>query len=499
MTNTKALLTAGLLVTATAVFAQAPTVEMRGAGAAAGTDATFTILVHPNGVALNSATFVLEASAADGANIDLPATPVGTAPTGWDTPVMNQIDNAGKKRILFISAIGTAQATDPLVFTIKITQKASGFKATKLDLIPYDDQTGDGSNVSDADYNTIGLPAASASIVPGKVRNLGGVMNNAVSVAPGLIAAAAGANLHLLNAADAALAAAAGWETPKPLDGAVSGRPSFGALDGAQAVAVGTDAGTLYAFSVAGAALGSYKGDFTSIPTAPAIGAGNNVYIAGQTAGGVAIARVAVTGGSAALGEALNVAGATTVQSSPAVAGGALVVGTNTSVFYAKVDPGTGVMTPQAVTGLDGVAFNTSPVVSGGAAYVGDLTGKVYKINLATGALEGSSAAVAPPLSDPFAQGAAVHFGGGDGNIYTFGADVTAAPTTTAVGAGPVVQVVDTGALVAAATQAGTVKAGANSIEIGGGVGKAVAIMPGTPVSVVVNKINGDVYMLPVE
>lgn len=499
MTDMKALLTAGLLVTATAVFA-APTVEMMGAGAAAGTDATFTILVHPNGTPLNSATFILEASAVDGVNIDLPTPAVGTAPTGWDTPVMNQIDNAGKKRILFTTAIGTAQSTDPLTFTIKITQKATGFKATRLDLIAYDDQTGDGSNVSDDQYTTIGLPAASAAIVPGKVRNLGGVMNNAVSVAPGLIAAAAGSSLHLLNAADAALAAAAGWETPKPLDGPVSGRPAFGAIDGAQAVAVGTDAGTLSVFSVAGAALGSYKGDFTAIPTAPAIGAGNNVYVAGQTAGGVSIARVAVTGGSAALGEALAVAGAATVQSSPAVADGALVVGTNTSVFYAKVAPGTGVMTPQAVTGLDGVAFNTSPVVAGGAAFVADLTGKVYKLNLATGVVDGSSAAIAGPLSDPFAQAGKVHFGGADGKVYTFNAaDVTAAPTTLDVGAGPVVQVVDTGALVVAATQSGTVKAGAASIEIGGGVGKAVALLPGTPASVVINKVNGDVYMLPVE
>jgi len=498
MTNLKSLLTAGLLVCASASMAQV-TVDMKAAGAPAGGEATLVVDINTGGTALSAVILVLEASAADGSNVDLPATVTATAPAGWDTPGMNQIVQDGKKRILFSSVTGAPAAAQSYRFTMKIKQNASGFKATKLNLVPYDETTGDGSNASDDVFNPIALPAASASIVNGKARNLNGVMNNAVSVAPGLIAAAAGQSLHLLDASTADLAAAAGWETPKPLDGTVSGRPAFGAVDGALAVAVGTDAGTLSVFSTAGAALGSYKGDFTSIPTAPAIGEANNVYIAGQTGTTVSVARVTVSGGSAGLGEAFTVAGAGTVQSSPAVAGGALVVGTNTSVFYAKVAPGTGVITPQAVTGLDGVAFNTSPVVSAGSAYVGDATGKVYKLNLATGALDGSSAAVTAPLSDPFAQGAAVHFGGGDGNIYTFGADVTAAPTTTAVGEGPVVQPVDTGALVVAATQNGMVKAGANTADVGPGVGKAVAVLPGTPASVVVNKVNGDILVLPVE
>lgn len=500
MTNTKTLLTAGLLLGASAVFA-APTVEVKGIGAKSGGEATAQIIVHPNGVKLGAAVFYLEASAEDASKIDL--VPTGaTAPPGWDTPVTNQVIRDGKKWILSVNATSNPTDEDPLIFTVKITQKGTGFTATKIRLIGYNEETGDGTNMGDDQYNTIGVPDAYGAIVNGASRDLGGPMNNAVSAAPGVIAAAAGSSLWLLNSATADLAPMAGWETAKPLDGPVSGRPAFGALDGKLAMAVGTDAGTLYAFDAAsGAAAGSYKGDFVSIPTAPAIGADNNVFVAGTTATGVQVARVNMAGGSAVLGEAVAVgAASTTVQSSPAVSGNALVVGTNATVFYANVAPGTGVMTPQAVAGVEGVAFNTSPVVSGGFAFVGDATGKVWKINLATGAVAGSSAAIAAPLSDPFAQGGNVHFGGGDGNVYTFaGGDVTAEPAKTAVGTTPVVSPVDTGSLVVAATQGGMVKAGANSVDLGPGIGKAIVVLPGAPATVVVNKVDGTVYAIPTE
>lgn len=462
---------------------------------------TLVVDLHPNGLPLNAVVLVFEA--ADSApDIELPATITTTAPAGWDTPGMNQTIENGKKRIYFSTVTGVASDADPLRFTMKITQKGSGFKGTKIKMLAWDGDVGEGSNASDPDFNTVPLPEVTTSIVSGASRDLGGPMNNAVSAAPGVIAAAAGNSLHLLNAADDGLAAAAGWETPKPLDGPVSGRPAFGAIDGKLAVVVGTDAGSLYAFDAAsGAAAGSYKGDFVSIPTAPAVGADGNVYVAGRTAEGVSVARVKLAGNSAALGEAFAVAGATQVQSSPAVAGSGLVVGTNNAVFRGSVDAA-GVVTPQAAAGTAGVDFNTSPVVSGAFAYVGDSTGKVHQINLATGAVANISAALPVPLSNPFAQGGNVHFGAGDGKVYTFAnGDVTAAPRATDVGSTPVVSPVDTGDLLVAATEGGIVKAGTDTVDLGSGIGKAVVVIPGADASaaatVIVNKVDGTVLAIP--
>ena len=508
MTRSTYLLAVGSLLIAGSAFAQVPTVEVKSAGAKTDRAATVRVVVHPNGVGITGVQLLFDVRTADNANIDIvidPATgsAAGTAPAGWDPPTVTQDTTvpSGQKRYVFQTA-RTAPVTADQTFTFELVQKGTGFKGAKLTMVGFDESTFQGSSLAGGapNYETFGVPAADIGIINGASRDLGGPMNNAVSVAPGMIAAAAGSSLWLLNPATDDLAPVAGWETAKPLDGPVSGRPAFGSLEGALAVAVGTDAGTLYAFNAtSGAAAGSYKGDFVSIPTAPAIGANNNVYVAGTTAGGVQVARVSLAGGSAALGEAFAVgtAGAT-VQSSPAVSGNALVVGTSTTVFYASVAPGTGVLTPQAVAGVDGVTFNTSPVVSGGSAFVASTTGVVYKINLATGAVDGSSAAIAAvPLSDPFAQGGNVHFGGGDGNIYTFAAgDVAVAPTTTNVGTTPVVQPVDTGTLVVAATQGGVVKAGAESVDLGPGIGKAVSYLR-DPATIVVNKVNGTVYAIP--
>lgn len=494
MTNMKALLTAGLLVAASAVSAQV-TAELKAAAAPTGGVIDVQVIVHPNGTKLNAAGITVEVDVPDVDNIDAVTPYSGTAPAGWDTPVMNQLIRPnGRKWIIFVTVTGDPTDADPLVFSFKIKQNATGFKATKLRLVPYD--RGVGTSFSDDEYNDVLVPETSTTIANGKARSLNGVMNNAVAVNGPSISAAAGASLYLLNAADAGLAPVAGWETPKPLDAPVSGRPAFGTIDGAPALAVGTDAGSLFVFTEAGAAAGQYKGDFTELPTAPAIGADNNVYVAGKTAAGVSVARVKVTGGTAALGESLAVAEASEVNSSPAVAQNALVVGTNNSVFYAKVDPGTGVLTPQAVAGTAGVSFNTSPVVSGPFAYVGDATGKVYKVALATGVVEGSSDALPAPLSSPFAMGNKVHFGAGDGKVYTFTGGNLAAATTTDVGSSPVVSPVDNGTILVAATQDGKIIAGPNATDLGPGVGKAVAIIPATG-EVVVSKTNGDVFVMP--
>ncbi len=497
MTKHKVILATGLLLAASTVIAQTPTVTVKGAGARADATGAIQFVVNPNGVKIAGLVFELEFPADQAASIALGTHSAADVPVGFDSP---SVASATPGRIVYTTITGDGMGldTNPLVFKLNLTNRlAAGLKGIKFNVVGYDESTFSGSNFADENLNTLPIPGMTVSLVNGASRDLGGAMNNSVSVAPGVIAAAAGSSFWLLNSATNNLAPATGWETAKPLDGPVSGRPAFGTIDGALAVAVGTDAGTLSVFDVAtGAAAGSYKGDFVTIPTAPAIGGNNNVYVAGTTADGVQVARVIVTGGTAALGEAFSVAGSTQVQSSPAVGGNALVVGTNNTVFRASVDAA-GVLTPQVATGADGVAFNTSPVVSGAYAFVGDATGVVHKILLATGAVEGTSAAIAAPLSDPFAQGGNVHFGGGDGNVYTFAAgDVSVAPATTAVGSTPVVQPVDTGSLVVAATQGGTVMAGAESVDLGPGIGKAVSYLR-DPATVVVNKIDGTVYAIP--
>lgn len=493
----KALLATGLLLAAGTVFAQTPTVEVKGAGMQVDATGAVQFIVHPNGAKVAGATFELQFPAESAASIAL-GSPTGTAPTGFDNPA---VTNPSAGRIVYVTATsdGMGVTTDPLVFTLNLTNKlGAGLKGLKFTLVGYDDTQLTGSNIALEDLSTIGIATAAFSIVNGASRNLPGAMNNTVSVAPGVIAAVAGSTLWLLDPANPGLAPLPGAAAGTPLAAPISGRPAFGSIDGVLAVAVGSDDGTLAVVKTTDGSKAEYKGDFTSATT-PAIAADGVVYVAGKTATGAQVASVKVTGGTAVLGNVAPITGATDVQSSPAVAGNTLVVGTNNSVFYANVDAA-GVITPRTNTAPTGVAFNTSPVVSGAFAFIGDATGKVHKIALANGDATVSTATLPAPLSDPFAMGGKVHFGVGDGRVATFATgDVATDPTFTAVGTTPVVQPVDTGTLVVAGTQAGIIVAGANSVDLGPTLGKAIAVLPGTTPTIVVNKVDGTVYAMPAQ
>lgn len=500
MTQYKALLTGALMISVGAAFA-APRVDVIGGAAKAGQDATVTYVLHPDGATVTGVQFSLDVATADNGNVDLPASPSGTVPAGWAPPTIAQDSTvaAPLKRFNFVATTsdGGPVTGETFTFTIKLTQKGVGLAGAKLTLVGYDEANLVGSNFSDGDYNTIGLPTTTAGIVNGASRNLGGVMNNTVSVAPGVVAAAAGTQLYLLDSTSDTLADKAGWEGGKPIGGTVTGRPAFGAIGGSLAVAVGADNGDVSVFDVAsGNALGKLSGAFTGVGVAPAIDANGNIFVAGTVGGGISVASVGVAGGTATAKNSTPVAGATAATSSPAVVNGVLILGTDQGVFRATVD-GAGVITPQVTSGIAS-AISTSPVVNGGDAFVANAAGTVYKINVATGAVQPSSATLPGPVSNPFAQGDHVLFGGADGQVHSVKtADLT--DTATAFADGSLITPVDTGSVVYAGSVSGTVGVvGGATVNVGGPLGSAINVLPAAH-QLVVNTTSGTVFAVPTQ
>lgn len=498
MTKSMAILAAGALLAGASAFAATPTLEIAGGAAKTGNDATLTFKLHPNGTEVASITLQFDVQASDTANVDLAAGVKGTVPSGWDPAQVTQDQTVTDRvRYIFFTATsdGTGQTTDPLVFTMSLAQKGTGLAGAKLSLVGYNDAELTGSNVGDFDLNTIGLPAMTTGIVNGASRDLGGVMNNTVSVANGKIAAAAGTKLYLLDASSDTLADAAGWTGGKAIGGTVTGRPAFGAIGGKLAVAVGADNGDVSVFDVAsGDSLGKLTGAFTGVGVAPAIDANGNIFVAGKVGSGITVSSVQVAGGNASASSPKEVTGATTATSSPAVVNGTLILGTDKGVFRASVDAA-GVITPQAATGIT-AAINTSPVVNGNSAYVADATGKVYKVNVTNGNVDQASATLPGPVSNPFAMGNRVLFGGADGKVHSLNAD-TLADTPTDFASGAVSTPVDTGSAVYAAAADGTVGvAGGATVNVGGPLGSAINVLPASN-QLVVNSTGGTVYAVP--
>jgi plastocyanin len=347
-------------------------------------------------------------------------------------------------------------------------------------------------------------------------RTLGGASQNSVATARSgaktLLAAASGTKLYLMNALDSLLGDAANWAGGKDLGGTVSGRPSFGSVGGALALAVGTNSGRALVFDVAsGGILTDSTMAGASIPTAPAFvhhTGGDDVYWGIQTATGPALVRSRAGAFSAPLTLGVSTV---TIRSSPAIFDGTLVVGTSADVRTFRVDPSSGALTPQSIP-ASGDALNTSPVVSrSGEALVGGSSGKVYKINLATGATDGAAVslpAAASPLSEPFYTAATdtAAFGGKNGSVYYISAHGIGTPaslaSTVSFGSGALVSPLLLGANTFAADAVGDfgMAGGSFALQMGSAAGGAVAATGTTSGvdRVIANTVDGKLFGLPV-
>lgn len=347
-------------------------------------------------------------------------------------------------------------------------------------------------------------------------RTLGGASQNSVAAARSgtkvLVAAAAGTRLYLMNALDSALGDATNWTGGKDLGGTVSGRPSFGSIGGALAVAVGTTAGRALVFDVgSGAILVDSSMSGASIPTAPAFvnhAGADDVYWAVQTPSGPAL----VQSRGNAFSPLISLGAATaTIRSSPAVFGGTLVVGTSAEVRTYRVDPTTGALTPQSIPAA-GDAYNTSPVVArNGEALIGGASGKVYKVNLATGAADEAAVALpaaATPLSDPFYTSATdqAAFGGKNGTVYYLAVHAIGTPaslaSSTPFGSAALVSPLLLGSSTFTADTAGAfgMAGGSSPIQMGIAAGGAVAATGATSGidRIIANSVDGRLFGIPV-
>jgi hypothetical protein len=260
--------------------------------------------------------------------------------------------------------------------------------------------------VGDDEFNEYPVPTASAAFLPGPFRQLGAAISGAPSVGPGsVVAVVAGNTLRLLNASD--MSDVAGF-APPALTAPINGRPSFGNLDGASVIAVGTADGRL---SVYDAQTGAQRGETLQIgssATTPAIdGANGAVYVAGNSPAGPVLVRAEgntmtatpLTGGS--------------ISSSPVVFGGTDIVGTDDAVQILR---GSG---PQA--SIAGRA-TISPVLKGDGHGLIATEGNIYGINVVTGTVSATSVPAPAGLADLWYDGGSGAFYGGaaDGKVYKF-------------------------------------------------------------------------------
>jgi outer membrane protein assembly factor BamB len=106
------------------------------------------------------------------------------------------------------------------------------------------------------------------------------------------------------------------------------------------------------------------------------------------------------------------------VISSPAVSGGLVYVGSCDDNVYA-LNASTGSLVWKYTTGF---WVESSPAVSGGVVYVGSDDGDVYALNATTGALLWSHATGRGVSSSPAVSGGLVYASSGDGNLYALNA-----------------------------------------------------------------------------
>jgi hypothetical protein len=316
-----------------------------------------------------------------------------------------------------------------------------------------------------------------------------------------LVAVAADGRLFLMDPADPQLADLPGWQNGKDVGEPMSGRPAFGEISGALAVAVGTDLGRGLVYRVSDGSTLSDASLGMAVVGAPAVaGTKGDVYWAVQTADGPVITHQRVGGGtdSVSLGGAVD-----SIVASPAVWNNLLVIGTSTAAKSFRVDPDTGVLTPQTAGAIEGDDFNTSPVLHGTEGYIGAASGKVYRINLTTGAAGGTASLpeTAAPLSDPFYDNArdAVVFGGADGTLYRVSgvnlgvtsATVGSLPLGSPVVSGADTLVVDSGG-VASRLGAATTTLSLNAIP-----GRALGVVRGAVDQAFMNTADGAVVASP--
>jgi outer membrane protein assembly factor BamB/serine/threonine protein kinase len=104
------------------------------------------------------------------------------------------------------------------------------------------------------------------------------------------------------------------------------------------------------------------------------------------------------------------------VESSPAVDGGAVYVGSDNGTVYA-LNTATGHL-DWSYTTPTGSSVVSSPAVDGGAVYVGSEDDRVYALNTATGHLDWSYPTGNLIVSNPAAAGGIVYVGSDDGKLY---------------------------------------------------------------------------------
>ena len=102
------------------------------------------------------------------------------------------------------------------------------------------------------------------------------------------------------------------------------------------------------------------------------------------------------------------------VESSPAVVGGVVYVGSYDDDVYA-LNAATGAKLWSYTTGN---VVESSPAVAGGVVYVGSIDGNVYALNAATGAKLWAYATGGDVFSSPAVAGGVVYVGSIDGNVY---------------------------------------------------------------------------------
>lgn len=511
MSMTKAILTAGLLALTATALAD-PTIEVRGGGARAGQPATLTFWLKGDGTTpVGGAALVLKTNQTT-SDVTLTTTVAASAP--WQVPTGGvNLDASGVLTVLLAS--NTNVSGDSKLATVTVTQNASGFKATKIDMVPGDPSTGQGTSLTNGDtFDTIYVTnPISTTVTSGPRRDLGGVSNNGISVGPGkMIAAVAGtgasANLWLLNGAD--LADAANWAGGKPIGAAISpdSRPAFGSVGGADVVAVGTTAGRVVIMNVGTGAIVTDATAGGSVHGAPAIfdGITHVAYIDG-TDNKPKLGSVA--GPGAATVTDLGLAGGDLTIGSPSIySDGSMLLSTSKGVISFAVGAG-GALTPRTVAAAtDDV--NTAPVVvNGSEAIVASASGKVYKIAMATGNTVGGAGTVtegpALPLSSPFAAAGQVFFGTNNGKVLAVspgavGADLSLGAST-GFGTGKANSpVYVNGSLYVGDNLGRVARVGGEAVDLGIAVGLATTAtgqVAGTD-QVVVNLTNGEVVALPV-
>jgi outer membrane protein assembly factor BamB len=108
----------------------------------------------------------------------------------------------------------------------------------------------------------------------------------------------------------------------------------------------------------------------------------------------------------------------TSVESSPAVVGGRVDIGSDDGKVY-SLDAATGAVIWDTMTGG---AVTSSPAVASGTLYVGSGDGKVYAMNATTGAVLWETTTGGAVTSSPAVASGTVYVGSGDGKVYAMNA-----------------------------------------------------------------------------